>query len=96
MVAARLQTDPWELVRDNNLWDQDVRAGMVVRVRPTVPPIRPASPRPTYRIHRVSRGENLSTIARRYGTSIKAIQSANSLGRRTVIRIGERLRIPTS
>ena len=95
MVAARLQTDPWQLVRDNNLWDQDVRAGMVVRVRPTVPPIRPASPRPTYRIHRVSRGENLTAIARRYGTTIEAVQNANSLGVRTVIRIGQRLRIPT-
>jgi LysM repeat protein len=95
VVAARLQADPWQLVRDNNLWDQDVRAGMVIRVRPTSPPTRPASSRPTYRIHRVGRGENLTAIARRYGTTIAAIQSANALGRRTVIRIGQRLRIPT-
>ena len=88
-VAARLQTDPWQIVRNNNLWDQQVHTGMVLR-------IPPASPSPTYQVHRVSRGENLSAIARRYGTSIAAIQSANSLGRRTVIRIGERLRIPTS
>jgi soluble lytic murein transglycosylase-like protein/LysM repeat protein len=94
-LAARLRTDPWQLVRDNNLWDQDVRAGMLIRVRPTVPRMRPASSRPTYRIHRVSRGENLTAIARRYGTTIAAVQSANSLGRRTVIRIGQRLRIPT-
>ena len=94
-VAARLQIDPWQLVRDNNLWDQDVRAGMVIRVRPTEPPIRPVSSGPTYRIHRVGRGENLTAIARRYGTTIEAVQRANSLGRRTVIRIGQRLRIPT-
>lgn len=43
----------------------------------------------------VSRGENLTAIARRYGTTIAAVQGANSLGRRTVIRIGQRLRIPT-
>jgi LysM repeat protein len=95
MVAARLQTDPWQLVRDNNLWDQDVRAGMVVRVRPTVPPVQSVSSRPTYRIHRVRRGDNLTAIARRYGTTIAAVQRANSLGRRTVIRTGQRLRIPT-
>jgi LysM repeat protein len=95
-VAARLRTDPWQLVRDNNLWDQDVRAGMLIRVRSTLPPIRPESSRPTYRIHRVSRGENLTAIARRYGTTIAAIQSANSLARRAVIRIGQRLRIPTA
>lgn len=95
MVAARLRTDPWQLVRDNNLWDQDVRAGMVIRVRPTLPPVRSVSSRQMYRIHRVSRGENLTAIARRYGTTIAAVQSANSLGRRTVIRIGQQLRIPT-
>jgi LysM repeat protein len=43
----------------------------------------------------VTRGENLGAIARRYGTSVSAIQSANSLGRRTLIRIGQQLRIPT-
>lgn len=88
-VAARLQADPWQIVRNNNLWGQQVHPGMVLRIRP-VPPA------PAYLVHRVSRGENLSAIARRYGTSIAAIQSANSLGRRTVIRIGQRLRIPTS
>lgn len=93
-VAARLRTDPWQLVQDNNLWDEDVHPGMVIRVRPTVPPIRQASSRPTYRTHRVSRGENLTAIARQYGTTIAAIRNANSLGRRTVIRIGQRLRIP--
>lgn len=95
MVAARLQTDPWQLVRDNNLWDQDVRAGMVIRVRPRLPPVQLVSSRPTYRIHRVSRGENLTSIAHRYETTISAIQNANSLRSRTVIRIGQRLRIPT-
>jgi membrane-bound lytic murein transglycosylase D len=93
MIAARLQTDPWQLVRDNNLWDQDVRAGMVIRVRSTAPPI-PVSSRPTHRLHRVGRGENLTVIARRYGTTIAALQRANALGRRTIIRIGQRLRIP--
>ena len=86
-VAARLQADPWQIVRDNNLWDEEVRAGMMLRIRP-VPPA------PAYLVHRVSRGQSLSAIARRYGTTIAAIQSANSLGRRTVIRIGQRLRIP--
>jgi len=95
MVAARLRADPWHLLRDNNLWDQDVRAGMVIRVRSPSPTVRPAPTRPMYRIHRVSRGENLTAIARRYGTSVVTIQRANSLGRRTVIRIGQRLRIPT-
>jgi LysM repeat protein len=64
-------------------------------VRASAPPVVQArSSRPTYTTHRVKRGENLTTIARRYGTTIAAIQRANALGRRTVIHSGARLRIP--
>jgi membrane-bound lytic murein transglycosylase D len=46
--------------------------------------------------HRVTRGETLASLARRYDTTIKAIQQANRMGRRTSIRVGERLRIPST
>ena len=88
-VATTLKVDPWWLIRDNALWDEQVREGMVLRVRPAPPP------KPAVQIHLVSRGENLTSIARRYATTVRAIQAANSLGRRTLIRIGQRLRIPT-
>jgi putative chitinase len=101
-VAARLQTDPWQLVRDNRLWDQTVEAGMVLRARQPVPavlratavPARRAPAAPKYTVHRVRRGETLTGLADRYGTTIAAIQRANALGKRSLIRIGERLRIP--
>ena len=89
-VAATLEIDPWWLIRDNALWDEQVREGMVLRVRPAPPP------KPAVELHRVSRGENLTSIARRYATTVRAIQAANSLGRRTLIRIGQQLRIPTN
>ena len=44
--------------------------------------------------HRVQRGDTLGKIAERYGTSVRAIQAANNMGRRTVINVGQRLRIP--
>jgi putative chitinase len=44
--------------------------------------------------HRVSRGETLAGLARRYGTTIPAIQQANGMARRTTIRTGETLQIP--
>jgi soluble lytic murein transglycosylase-like protein len=44
--------------------------------------------------HRVSRGETLTDLAHRYGTTIPAIQQANGMARRTTIRTGETLRIP--
>ncbi|MDH5526575.1 MAG: LysM peptidoglycan-binding domain-containing protein [Nitrospirota bacterium] len=45
--------------------------------------------------HRVRRGETLSTIASRYRTRVSSIQRANNMGRRTVIREGAILMIPT-
>jgi membrane-bound lytic murein transglycosylase D len=55
-------------------------------------PVRVASNQA--RSHRVARGESLSTIARRHGTSVAAIQRVNNLGRGTVIQPGQVLRIP--
>lgn len=45
--------------------------------------------------HRVRRGETLSKIARRYGTSVQAIAEANRLGRRNHVVAGQQLLIPT-
>ncbi len=58
------------------------------------PAAAPTPPVPRYLMHRVGRGENLTMLARRYGTSVSEIQRLNALGRRTAIRIGERLKVP--
>ena len=52
-------------------------------------------PKDTYAFHRVRRGETLSKIARRHGTSVSAIVRANNLRSRNRIRTGQRLKIPT-
>ena len=88
-VADRHKSDPWRIVRDNNLfWNEQITPGMTLRVRP-VPPI------PTYLTHRVASGDTLGRIATRYRTSVRAIQAANNMGRSTLIQIGQQLRIPT-
>lgn len=46
------------------------------------------------RTHVVKRGETVGGIAERYGVRSSALISANGLGRRGVIRAGQRLRIP--
>ena len=51
-------------------------------------------PKDMYTAHRVRRGETLSTIARRYGSSVNAIVRANNLRSRNRIRAGQRLKIP--
>ena len=61
-------------------------------VRSEVAPETPApsDPGPVY--HTVRRGDTLYSIARRYGTSVPALQRLNGL-RTTDIRIGQRLRV---
>ena len=52
-------------------------------------------PRRLYAYHRVRRGETLSHLARRYRTSARAIASANNISTRSIIRVGQRLKIPS-
>ena len=51
-------------------------------------------PRPAYVYHRVRSGETLSTIARRYRTSVNRIMRANNLRSSHYIVAGKRLKIP--
>jgi LysM repeat protein len=88
-VAASAIVDRWDLVRDNYLWTEEIREGMVLRIRRLRPP-----PPPGVRVHLVQTGDTLDELARRYDTTIRAIQGANALGRRTVVRTGQQLRIP--
>ena len=43
--------------------------------------------------HRVKRGDNLGSIARRYGVSISQITRLNGISTRTILRIGQNLRV---
>lgn len=51
-------------------------------------------PRPAYVIHRVRYGESLSTIAKKYRTSVKRIMRANNLRKSNYIVAGKKLKIP--
>lgn len=52
-------------------------------------------PTPQYLTHRVRRGDTLSAIARRYGSSVNSIMKANNLRSANRISPGQRLQIPT-
>lgn len=56
----------------------------------------PANERILFTLHRIRRGDTLGAIARRYGVSVQSIQQANGMGRRTMIREGRTLKVPTS
>ena len=88
-VADKLDSTPWRIIRDNTLfWDNGLTPGTVLLVRPE-------TPKPTFVTYSVQSGDTLGAIAHRYGTSVRAIQNANNMAGRTMIRIGQRLRIPT-
>lgn len=56
-----------------------------------------AAPEPSAaRFHRVRRGETLGLIAGRYGVTQHQLQAWNRLGRSTLIRSGQRLRVSSS
>ncbi|MEC9364263.1 MAG: LysM peptidoglycan-binding domain-containing protein [Pseudomonadota bacterium] len=48
------------------------------------------------REHRVSSGQTLSSIARRYDVSIDALRSANGLGSSNLIKVGQTLQVPAN
>jgi membrane-bound lytic murein transglycosylase D len=56
----------------------------------------PVGERVLYARHRVSGGDTLYAIARRYDVSVAAIQQTNHMGRRTTIHVGDVLVIPTA
>ncbi len=68
--------------------------GKTVLARIDSLPIHNAPQPAAYVYHRVRRGDTLSTIARKYGTSIEKITKANRISRRSIIVGGQRLRIP--
>ena len=70
-----------------------------VAERPAAPeePQSVAPPEPQFiTAHIVQPGETLTKIAIQYGTRVDAIQDANNMGNRTMIRVGDTLVVPSS
>jgi membrane-bound lytic murein transglycosylase D len=77
-------------------YDLKVPVGTSKQLLAQIDTIRTASlPQPAYVYHRVRSGETLSTIARRYRTSVARIKRANNLRSTHFIRAGKRLKIPS-
>jgi LysM repeat protein len=61
---------------------------------PAPAPASPAAAAPAPVVHLVASGQNLTGIARRYGSTITAIAKANGLANPSFLRVGQRLIIP--
>jgi len=70
-------------------------ASVAAQKAPQAPSSRRRLPKVKYLVYRVKRGQTLSTIAKRYGTTVTAIRRKNGL-RATHIHAGQSLVIPTT
>lgn len=77
---------------------QNAPVKRVATSAPAIPAVQSSTPSQSSvastNTHTVSRGETLSKIAKKYGTSVSAIAQANSLANPNRIFVGQRLTIP--
>ncbi len=79
----------------NTVYDLKVPFGMKDTLLANIDSLPKWSPpQSKFVVHRVRRGETLSTIATRYRTSIQRIMEANNLRRGKLLRVGQKLKIP--
>lgn len=100
-IAVRFRTRVSTIRRLNRLGSRSfIRVGQRLRVpergysqvyASTSAPQRSASSQEDVSVHVVRRGENLTLIARRYGTSVDDLRRLNRLPRRAVIKVGQRI-----
>ena len=87
------------LVDLNNLADPNrIYAGQRLRIAGERPAVSgsstPAAKPATTRVHLVTRGQNLTSIARSYGVTVSALVQANGISNPSRIYAGQRLTIP--
>ncbi|HVS63270.1 MAG TPA: LysM peptidoglycan-binding domain-containing protein [Thermoanaerobaculia bacterium] len=88
-IAAKYGVTVEAIVQANGIRSAD---SIAIGQRLVIPPAGSTASRP--QTHRVRAGENLSLIAERYGTTVRALMDHNGL-RSTVLQIGQVLRIPS-
>lgn len=96
-IADRYATTSSALAEANGIRDRDlIRVGARLTVPAGGAGAGAGPPVATTTSHTVARGETLGDIARRYGTSIGAIVSANGISNPNIVQIGQSLTIPVS
>jgi LysM repeat protein len=67
-----------------------------VSVPPDTTPVPAVAPSGEMQVHAIAKGETLSTIAKKYHVTVRAIQDANPNVNPTRLQIGQKLNIPAS
>lgn len=72
---------------------QPIEASLKPKPKPATVSKPKPDPKPVAVRHTVKKGDTLSSLARRYGSSVSKIQAANGI-KGSVIRLGQNLKIP--
>ncbi len=72
--------------------DTSVSAASVTETQPA-PDVNAPAPEPEKVYHKIKSGDTLSSIARRYGTTVSKLCKLNSISAKTTLRVGKRLRV---
>lgn len=95
VIASRFGTSARAIQRANGLASAHrIRIGQTLLIPPRGGARYAMAGARTPAVHVVQRGENLSRIASRYGTTPQVIQQANGLSSLHHIRVGQRLTVP--
>lgn len=99
-IAARTGVSVQRIAQANALANPSfIRAGQVLTIptgAPAATPAAPAPAAPASTSHTVVRGDTLSAIAARYGTTVSAIAATNGIANPSMIRIGQVLSVPVT
>lgn len=107
VVAARTKVSMRELRALNHLSSTQLRLGQVLRLPGPIKQVAAATVKPVAAntataetrttipgTHVVTRGDNLWDVARHYHVSAEALAKANGVTSRTVLKLGQKLRLP--
>jgi membrane-bound lytic murein transglycosylase D len=96
-IAKRHGVSTGDLVAANSLSNRNnVYVGQKLRIPGGGATVAAMTPRADDGSYRVQSGDNLSTIARRFGLSANELAAANGLRNRNRVYVGQKLRIPGS
>lgn len=90
-IARAHQVSTQDLTQWNDLNGSLIRPGLTLRIHPDAPQVDHQN---AWHQHRVRRGETLSTIAERYGTTVAVLMEVNRLESPHSIRAGTRIAVP--
>jgi LysM repeat protein len=98
-IAARFGLRVADVLAFNGLgWSSVIQPGQVLKLSgtasPAPAPAAPAPAAPAAGAYTVAAGDTISSIARRHGTTVGAVLSANGLGWSSIIYPGQTISIP--